>query len=191
MPSDQTLRQSSTPSTTPTGLREAQGAHGREDPEDFAKWNAHRRKLIRSLEVFLLSGKSMSSALSAWKEHGPRRDFLCFKLVWERQALKRRIAERCDAMLAQGWLEEAEELLAAGLLASPTARQALGYSLIARHLSGELTLEELAAAIKTATWQYARRQTTWFKHQHPEAVELRMPSGPEPIIAAFEKARRP
>ena len=35
--------------------------------------------------------------------------------------------------------------------------------------AGDFPLQELFEKICTATWQYARRQRTWFRHQHPEA----------------------
>ena len=73
-------------------------------------------------------------------------------------------------MLKDGWVEEAEAAIKAGLLESPTAHQALGYKIIARYLKGEISFSELEQLIVTATWQYARRQQTWFRHQHPELI---------------------
>jgi len=146
-----------------------------EDPSDLAKWSSHRRRLLRALEVFLLAGKPMCELQKTWPESKPRQDMRCFKLLWPRELLKERIASRCEAMLSSGWIEEAKALLDKGLLETPTARQALGYSLIAGHLAGRLDRKQLSDSIKTATWQYARRQMTWFRNQHPEAFELSMP----------------
>ena len=78
-------------------------------------------------------------------------------------------------MLSQGWIEETENLIHQGLLESPTAWQALGYPIIAEYLAGKCPKYELADKISTATWQFARRQITWFKHQHPEADFLYLP----------------
>jgi tRNA dimethylallyltransferase len=78
-------------------------------------------------------------------------------------------------MLASGWIEEAESLMRKGLHESPTAWQALGYRQIAAYLNGEIKRGELQERITTATWQFARRQNTWFRTQHPEAVRIRMP----------------
>ena len=75
-------------------------------------------------------------------------------------------------MLEAGWIEEARELIAIGLLQTPSAWQALGYSLIDRYLRNEFTYEELIEKISTATWQFARRQLTWFRHQHPESSRI-------------------
>ena len=75
-------------------------------------------------------------------------------------------------MLDNGWIDEAKRVLDAGLLSTPTAHQALGYRLIAEYLEGAFDRDELERRIVTATWQFARRQRTWFRHQHPEARVL-------------------
>jgi tRNA dimethylallyltransferase len=41
--------------------------------------------------------------------------------------------------------------------------RAIGYQEIAKHLNGELTLEETREKIIIATRQYAKRQSTWMK----------------------------
>jgi tRNA dimethylallyltransferase len=55
-------------------------------------------------------------------------------------------------------------------LNTPTAHQALGYDEIGKFLNGNSTKEQLIERISTKTWQFARRQYTWFRHQHPESV---------------------
>ena len=52
----------------------------------------------------------------------------------------------------------------------------LGYRIIGEYLAGKFSRNELAARIATATWQFARRQNTWFRTQHPEAIRIPMPS---------------
>ena len=150
-------------------------------PDDFEKWHQHRRRLLRAYEVFLLTGKSFTSLQKTWKSAGPRQDAVQFVLQWERDELKRRIRERCRTMLENGWIEETERLAERGLFSAPTAWQALGYPLIGEYLRGEFSRNELEDRIVTATWQFARRQLTWFRGQHKEAVVLAMPS-PMPVL---------
>lgn len=145
----------------------------KEAPHDAANFRAHRRKLIRAYEIYLLTGKEMTFLQQAWKRTA-RRDAKSFVLVWENAFLKERIALRCREMLANGWIEEAESFIQKGLLASPTAWQVLGYKQIGEYLAGKLKKEELFEKISTATWQYARRQNTWFRTQHPEACRICM-----------------
>ena len=54
-------------------------------------------------------------------------------------------------------------LLDRGLLGSLTAGQAIGYAEFARHLEGELSLEEAVAQMVKRTRELARRQMVWFR----------------------------
>lgn len=77
-------------------------------------------------------------------------------------------------MLASGWIDEAERFIREGLHDSPTAWQVLGYRQIAEYLNGRLPPDERLTGYD-ATWQFARRQNTWFRTQHPEAKRIPMP----------------
>lgn len=141
-----------------------------EDPAALARWHDCRRKLIRSLEVKLLTGKSITEL----QTHTAKLRFpvTAYVVSREPELLRKRIALRTGEMLKAGWVEEAEAALQKGLLTSPTAHQALGYKIIADYLSGVITYQEMEEKIVIATCQYARRQRTWFRHQHPEAEIL-------------------
>lgn len=144
-----------------------------EDPIALEKWGQHRRKLIRALEVKLLCGKSIIELQQGEREL--KWDAKVLMINPEREILKERIALRTKQMLAEGWIEEAEQAIQAGLLTSPTAHQALGYKIINQFLLGEINRQELEEQIVTKTWQFARRQLTWFRNQHPEAQWLSWP----------------
>ncbi len=144
------------------------------DPEDFERWKKHRRKLIRALEVHTLTGKSITELQKSWKGK-LRFPVKSWKLSWNRDILRERVQERTDEMLANGWIEETEQLIAKGLLDSPTARQAIGYNIIADFLQKKINRETMRTKIINSTRQFARRQDTWFKNKHPEAKELKMP----------------
>ena len=138
------------------------------DPAGLARWENCRRRLIRALEVRLLTGKSILEL-----QNNPfdelRYPVRAWRLDPPAEELKERIRIRARKMLDSGWIEEAAAAVKAGLLETPTAHQAIGYRLIAEHLAGKLDLETLHERISTVTWQFARRQRTWFRHQHPEA----------------------
>ena len=142
----------------------------RECPLDFKRFHPHRRKLIRAREVFLLSGKQITELQSGGFAPDPA--FAQFVLVRDRADLVRRIRKRAAAMLDSGWIEEARAMLAKGLLQVPTAWQAIGYAQIGDHLAGKISRDELLESIVIATRQYARRQASWFRSQHKEAVTL-------------------
>ncbi len=136
------------------------------DPAGLDKWRNCRRRLIRALEVRLLTGKSLLE-LQKMNYSRPRCRFRLIKLDPPADELRARIRERAEKMLAGGWIEEAEAAIKAGLLESPTAHQAIGYRLIDAFLRGEFSRDELLERICAATRQYARRQRTWFRHQKP------------------------
>jgi tRNA dimethylallyltransferase len=56
-------------------------------------------------------------------------------------------------------------LMARGLAADLPAMKALGVRELAAHVGGRATLAEALAAARVATGQYAKRQSTWFRHQ--------------------------
>lgn len=139
------------------------------DPQAFEKWQSCRRRLIRALEVFMLTGKSIIE-LQQGRRAELRYKVKSFVLERESVELKMRIARRAEKMLDSGWIAEAEAAIAKGLFTTPTAHQALGYKQIAAYINGEFDRKTLLEKLCTATWQYARRQRTWFRHQHPEAT---------------------
>ncbi len=183
MPADESLRQRlNAEFDNDSGFESLKKIMRDKVPDDFEKWHQHRRRLLRAYEVFLLTGQSFTSLQKTWKSADPRRDAVQFVLQWDREELKRRIRIRCREMLAGGWIEETKTLAARGLFSAPTAWQALGYPLIGEYLRGELAENELEDRIVTATWQFARRQLTWFRGQHREAIPLEMPQPMEHLL---------
>lgn len=143
-----------------------------EDPEALEKFKLCRRRLIRALEVKIITGKSILELQSQSEKKLRYPEITAVKLDVAPEVLAEKIAVRAAAMLKNGWIEEAEEAIKRGLLTSPTAHQALGYKIIAAYLNGEFDRSTLYEKICAATRQYARRQRTWFRHQHPEASAL-------------------
>lgn len=188
VPADQTLRkQLDEQFDSPEGHERLKQIMEKECPSDFARWKDHPRKLIRAREVFLLCKTEMTILQKAWKERPPRADAVSFLLVWEREELNRRIFLRCGEMLENGWIEETERLMSQGLFETPTAWQALGYSIIRDHLLGKVKKSELCEKISIATRQFAKRQMTWFSGQHPEAVRIPMPCSMEQAISIIRE----
>ena len=138
------------------------------DPAALEKFENCRRRLIRALEVRLVTGRSLLELQGVMKPK-LRYEVEAWRLDPPVEVLKDKIARRARLMLDNGWIDEAKRALERGLLSTPTAHQALGYKIIDGFLRGEFDRAELEKRIVTATWQFARRQRTWFGHQHPEA----------------------
>ena len=134
------------------------------DPESAARLHVNAvRRVIRALEIFRLTGKTLTEqrALDRTRE-GAYRGRL-FGLSWPREALYRRIDCRVDQMMAEGLPDEVCRLVEEGLSVRATAMQGIGYKEIARVLAGECSMDEAVERIKQATRNYAKRQLTWFR----------------------------
>lgn len=189
MPSDRELRKKlDAEFDHPEGFEKLKELMRQRAPDDYAKSSMHRRRLIRSYEILLLTGKSMTELQKSWKRNPPRRDAVQFVLQWDREELKRRIRLRCEEMLRAGWIEETRRLRDRGLFSAPTAWQALGYPLIRDYLDGTIPREALPDRIATATWQFARKQLIWFRGQHPGAVPLDMTRSEKQLLEQIHDA---
>jgi tRNA dimethylallyltransferase len=154
----------------------------RDDPEDFDPDNKNKRKLIRALEVLLITGSSLASLKSgAGGRPDVFRNAVVWALFWDREELRRRIERRTSEMLAAGWIEETKTLIDMGLESSPTARQAIGYAQTARFLRGEMSRADMEREISVKTWQFARRQVTWLRNKTPVTRRVMMPQSPEEL----------
>jgi tRNA dimethylallyltransferase len=90
----------------------------------------------------------------------------------DRAVLHQRIADRFDAMLADGLLDEVETLRRTyALTPDLPAMRAVGYRQAWAYLEGETSLSELREQGIAATRQLAKRQLTWLR-SWPDAVAL-------------------
>jgi len=134
---------------------------------DPARAHLGRTQLQRAVEVALLSGRRVS-ALHAEAARAPRHALRYLVVDPGRDVLRARIAQRTDAMLAAGWVDEVRALLRRVPDDAP-AWNGTGYETLRRHVRGELSLDDARDRIVTETRQYAKRQRTWFRHQLRDA----------------------
>lgn len=131
------------------------------DPKAAADIDPHNpRRLVRALEVFHTTGKSIRDFQTQTSTGG-----LIFGLRRDRQDLIRRIETRIDEQIRAGWLDEVRQLMGQGLEQNKTAMQAAGYRELVAHIRGQLSLSDAITQIKTRTRQLARRQMTWFRRE--------------------------
>jgi tRNA dimethylallyltransferase len=126
---------------------------------------ADEQKLIRAVEVCLLSKKPLSELYQSGRK--PLEGWRAIKvgLLPERGALYQRVQARTDAMLQHGWLEEVRGWLARGRPQNAKPFAFIGYRELASVLRGETKLEDAREAIQQATRRYAKRQITWFRRE--------------------------
>lgn len=138
------------------------------DPVTFARIDRQNpRRVVRALEVIRLTNRPFSAQRSDWRAAGPPAERCGWFIGLSRppEELRTRIAQRVDEMFARGLVEETRRLLPRGLADNRTALQALGYRQAVEYLRGERGLAETVQLVKTKTWQFARRQMTWFRRQ--------------------------
>ena len=151
------------------------------DPDAAARIHANdRKRLVRALEVYELTGRPISSFQTHWASQARRHPAAWVGLDWDKEALNRRINARVKAMMTGGWVEEVRRLLTTYGALSHTAAEATGYRELIDHMEGRLPLDEAVERIKIGTRQLARRQMKWFRRfrdvkwvkgdQPPEAV---------------------
>lgn len=156
------------------------------DPEAAQRLhpNDHKR-IIRALEVYRSTGKTITQHNRETQAIPPRYDALTIGLAFQdRQAMWRRIDQRVDEMVAAGLEDEVRRLLTSGISPKCTAMQAIGYKEFTQALSGEMTWQEAADVVKLRSRQYAKRQLTWFG-RNPNTRWVRWDDPPE-----FEQGRR-
>jgi tRNA dimethylallyltransferase len=134
------------------------------DPEVRASLDIRNpMRVLRAWEVRRATGRS----IRAWQAETPPpllpvADCTAILLDAPKDWLDPRIAQRFDAMLAAGALEEVRTVLPRWD-PSLNAAQAIGAPELVAHLRGEMTREAAREAAITATRRYAKRQRTWFR----------------------------
>ncbi|MBN2288348.1 MAG: tRNA (adenosine(37)-N6)-dimethylallyltransferase MiaA [Candidatus Glassbacteria bacterium] len=156
------------------------------DPSSAARLHPNDiQRVSRALELYCLTGRTMTELLSSPR---PGSAFRPFQVVLDppRDLLERNIAARSAQMLAGGWVEEVEGLLAGGLTGDAPGLQSLGYAEVVAHVQGGLTLEQTLEAVNRKTRQYAKRQRTWFRRRPCRLRLSRVPVKIDSILAGWE-----
>jgi tRNA dimethylallyltransferase len=129
------------------------------DPEAASKIDLkNRRRLVRAIEIHLLSRQKPSGHRTEWTRDVPSSGVFVFR---ERDELYDRINRRVKAMFDDGVIEEVRG--AGGM--SETASKMIGLREIRELLDGKMSILQCVAAIQQATRRYAKRQLTWFRRQ--------------------------
>ena len=118
------------------------------------------RRVVRALEV---AHTRDESDLGVPTREPPSFDALVLGLSLDRQALYGRIDDRVDSMIDSGWAAEVRDLLEMGYGDDLPSMSSLGYSQLARVVSGELPIESAVTEIKHRTHGFARHQLSWFR----------------------------
>ncbi len=120
------------------------------------------KRIIRALEVYRLTGKTISEQDESSHLNKSRYNWCLIGLrAQNRQYLYDRINLRVDMMLEEGLIEETKEFFNSEV--SATASQAIGYKELKPFIDGFITLDEAVEKLKMESRRYAKRQLTWFR----------------------------
>ncbi len=135
------------------------------DPERASRLHpADKRRIVRAVEVYTLTGQTITQHDEETKKRPKRYDAIKLALSFaDRAALYGRINERVDKMVSDGLFDEVRSLLEGGLTPDCTAMQAIGYKEPAAYLRGEMSRDEAVELIKLSSRRYAKRQLTWLR----------------------------
>jgi len=135
------------------------------DPERAEKLHpADKKRLVRAMEVYTLTGQTISAHDAETQKLPPRWDSLRIALTYaDREDLYDRIDDRVDEMVRWGLFDEVIGLLGRGLGTDCTAMQAIGYKEAVRYLMGEVNGADAIDEIKQNSRRYAKRQLTWLR----------------------------
>nr|WP_042045003.1 tRNA (adenosine(37)-N6)-dimethylallyltransferase MiaA [Aeromonas simiae] len=122
------------------------------------------QRLSRALEVYRISGKTLTELTQIQGEALPYRVSQFAIAPEERGELHRRIELRFDLMLAGGFEQEVRQLYQRGDLTPdlPSIR-CVGYRQMWDYLAGEVGYDEMRYRGIVATRQLAKRQMTWLR----------------------------
>ena len=164
-PVDPALRQELNERYDEIGAAGLLGELRKVDPERAAKLHpADQKRIVRALEVYILTGKTITQHDAETQLVPPRYAAVRIALDFaDRADLYDRIDRRVDVMLERGLVDEVRALLDSGVPRDCTAMQAIGYKEIVRALDGACTLDAAAEEIRRESRRYAKRQLTWLR----------------------------
>ncbi len=134
------------------------------DPIDAAKIHPNnRRRVLRSIQIYLENGESKSSLISKQKHEPIYENTLFVMPNFDKEELYNNINSRVDIMIKEGLLDEVAQLYKT--YKDNQAMEAIGYKEFVPYFNNEISLEDVIDKIKQDTRNYAKRQITFFKYQ--------------------------
>jgi tRNA dimethylallyltransferase len=132
------------------------------DPESAEKNKKNPQRLLRSLEINIISGKTLRKHINSKK---PRYNFKHYSISTENYYLYKIINKRCEHMIKNGMIEETKKVLNMGFDRNCTALSGIGYKHVIQYLDKKISKDTLILKFAKDTRHYVKRQNTWFKSQ--------------------------
>jgi tRNA dimethylallyltransferase len=120
---------------------------------------------VRALEVYLLTGRPLTTHFAATASPIAGIRILPLGLLLPRPELRARVARRVDAQFDRGVVAEVQRLLATGVPATAHALSGLVYRQVVELLQGVRDEPATRELIVRENMRYARRQVIWFRKE--------------------------
>ena len=143
-----------------------------------------QKRLVRALEVYLLTGRSLTSHFDETASPIAGIDVLPIGVEMPRPDLRTRVARRVEQQFATGVVEEVRRLLAAGIPPTAHAFSGLVYRQVIDMLNGVRDEPATRELIVQENMRYARRQLIWFRKE----AGVQWIAGPGESDAAVDRA---
>jgi len=144
------------------------------------------KRMVRALEVFLLTGRALTEHFAATQSSIPDVDVLALGVRLPAADISARVTRRVDEQFERGLLDEIRTLVDRGIPLDARPFGGLVYRQALEHLRGVRDEAATRALIAQENRRYARRQLIWFRKE-PNLVWL---DGPGESPATFAAACR-
>jgi tRNA dimethylallyltransferase len=124
-----------------------------------------RKRLVRALEVYLLTGRPLTSHFGQTRSPIPEFHVLPIGVTMPRETLRERVARRVEAQFARGVVGEVQALMRDGVPATAHAFSGLVYRQVLEMLQGVRDEAATRERIVRENMRYARRQLIWFRKE--------------------------
>lgn len=154
----------------------------RVDPESGVRIQPRdEKRLVRALEVYLLTGRTLTAYFAETRSPVDDYDLLPFALRLPAEETARRVARRVARQFERGILDEVRRMLAVGVPEDAHPFGGLVYRQALEHLKGVRDEQSTRALIVQENRRYSRRQLIWFRKEpnlrwiqrpgeHPDAL---------------------
>lgn len=159
------------------------------DSEIASRFHPHDRvRIIRALEVYELTGQSISALQEISKGKKPIYNLTMIGLKRGRKELYQRINERVAEMIKEGLVAEVRGLLQRGFSQDLIALKGLGYKEIIGYLDGKYDLKEAVRLLRRNSRRFAKRQLTWFnKDKRIHWIEIKKGDSASKVVSQIAK----
>ncbi len=131
-----------------------------------------RNRIIRAIEIETYQKNHPNK-----RQLFPEFSSIIFATDYPRQLVRERITNRLKYRLANGMINEIQQLLKNGLKPSQLEFYGLEYKFITQYLTGDLTYDEMFTRLNTSIHQFAKRQMTWFRRMERKGYKIHWISG--------------